>query len=311
MKTSILGIRKNRQIRLKQGEKVLLYMTIPSMLFVIVFSYVPILGWLYALFDYRIGMKLFQCEFKGLYYVKIALSDPDLLRVLRNTLVMSFMGLLTLPLASIFAIFLSQMKSRAYKKFVQSATTLPYFISWIIVFSIVFTFFAPDSGVINKILLDLKIISNPLDPIANGDIAWFFQTGLIIWKGLGYNAIIFFSAIAGIDQELYSAADVDGAGRYMKMWHVTVPGIIPTFVTLMLISIGFMLSNGFDQYYVFMNPLVQNKIEVLDYYVYRVGLMQNDVSVATALSMAKTVVSVVLLFSVNWVSKRVRGQSIL
>jgi putative aldouronate transport system permease protein len=311
MKTSVLEIRKNKKIRLKQGEKVLLYMTIPPILFVIVFNYVPIFGWLYALYDYSIGMKLFQCDFKGLYFVKIALSDTDLLRVLRNTLVLSFMGLSTLPLACIFAIFLSQMKSRRYKKLVQSATTLPYFISWIIIFSIVFTFFAPDSGAINKILLDLKIISHPFDPIANSDFAWFFQTGLVIWNRLGYNAIIFFAAIAGIDQELYNAADVDGAGRYMKMWYVTVPGIIPTFVTLMLINIGFMLSNGFDQYYVFKNPLVQNKIEVLDYYVYKVGLMQNDVSVATALSMSKTAVSVVLLFSVNWISKRVRGQSIL
>lgn len=293
------------------GKTVLLLMTIPSFLFVLVFSYVPIFGWAYAFFDYSIGLKLSQCEFRGLYFIKMALSDTNLLNVLKNTLVLSFLGLLNLPLACVFAIFLSQMKGRIYKKFIQSAATLPFFISWVIVFSMAYSLFATDNGLVNKVLLDLNIMSNPIDPIASQKFAWFFQTSLGLWKGVGYNAIIFFAAIAGIDTQLYDAADVDGAGRFKKMWHVTIPGIIPTFITLMLISIGFMLSNGFDQYYVFMNPMVQEKIEVLDYYVYKVGLMQNDVTVGTALSMSKTIVSVVLLFSANFLSKKARGQSIL
>jgi ABC-type polysaccharide transport system permease subunit len=286
-------------------------MTIPSFMFVLVFSYVPIFGWAYAFFDYSIGLKLSQCEFSGLYFIKLALSDTNLLTVLKNTLVLSFLGLLNLPLACVFAIFLSQMKGRIYKKFIQSAATLPFFISWVIVFSMAYSLFSTDNGLVNKVLIELNIMSNPIDPIASQKFAWFFQTSLGLWKGVGYNAIIFFAAIAGIDTQLYDAADVDGAGRFKKMWHVTIPGIIPTFITLMLISIGFMLSNGFDQYYVFMNPMVQEKIEVLDYYVYKVGLMQNDVTVGTALSMSKTIVSVVLLFSANFLSKKARGQSIL
>jgi ABC-type polysaccharide transport system permease subunit len=154
-------------------------------------------------------------------------------------------------------------------------------------------------------------ITVPLNPIANGDIAWLFQSGLTIWKNIGYNSIIFFSSIAGIDLDLYEASDIDGAGRYRKIWNITVPGIMPTFVTLLLINVGFMLSNGFDQFYVFMNPMVQRKIEVLDYYVYKVGMQNNDVPVSTALSMAKTVVSVTMLFFTNWISKKVRGQSVL
>ncbi|HEY5584436.1 MAG TPA: ABC transporter permease subunit [Ruminiclostridium sp.] len=298
-------------INWSHGKTVLLLMTIPSFLFVLVFSYVPIFGWAYAFFDYSIGMKLSQCDFRGLYFIKLALSDTYLLGVLKNTLALSFLGLLNLPLACIFAIFLSQMKGRIYKKFIQSAATLPFFISWVIVFSMAYSLFAIDNGLVNKVLLDLNVISSPIDPIANGGFAWIFQTSLALWKGVGYNAIIFFAAIAGIDTQLYDAADVDGAGRFKKMWHVTIPGIIPTFITLMLIGIGFMLSNGFDQYYVFMNPMVQEKIEVLDYYVYKVGLMQNDVTVGTALSMTKTIVSVLLLFSVNFLSKKARGQSIL
>lgn len=302
---------RNQYIKWNRGKTVLLLMTISSFIFVLVFYYLPILGWSYAFFDYRIGLKLSQCAFTGLKYIKIALSDTNLLRVLGNTLALNFLGLLNIPLACIMAMFLSQMRRAGYKRFIQSSVMLPYFISWIIVFSIVYSFFAPDSGFINKLLLGSKIISNPIDPVANADIAWFFQTGLSIWKNIGYNAVIFFAAIAGIDNELYQAAAVDGAGRYKAMWHITLPGVMPTFITLILISVGFMLSNNFDQYYVFMNPLVQTKIEVLDYYVYKVGLAQNDVTVGTALSMTKTIISVVLLFSANFLSKKLRGQSIL
>lgn len=286
-------------------------MTIPSFLIVVLFSYVPVFGWIYAFFDYQIGMKLAQTEFRGLYFFKIAFTDPDLVRVLLNTLAISLLGLLCIPLACAFAIFLSEMKGSAYRKFIQTASTLPHFISWVIVFSIAFSFFAPESGLLNRMLLASGLIDAPLDPLANSAIAWYFQAGLFIWKGLGYSAIIFFASIASIDKELYEAADMDGAGRFSKMRHITVPGLVPTIVTLLLLSIGALLSNGFDQYYVFMNAMVQPRIEVLDYYVYRIGLAQNDVPVATAFSISKTFVSVLLLFGANWMSRKAMGQSIV
>lgn len=293
------------------AKRTLLLMTIPSFFMIMLFSFGPIFGWIYAFFDYRIGMKLSQAEFRGLYFFQIAFSDPDLLRVLINTLAISLLGLLSLPLACAFAVFLTEMRNKAYKKFIQTASTLPYFISWVIVFSLAFAMFAPESGLLNQLLLAAGIIDSPLDLLANTRMAWFVQAGLAIWKGLGYSAIIFFAAITSISKDLYEAADVDGAGRFKKIWHITIPGLIPTIITLLLLSIGSILSNGFDQFYVFMNPMVQTKIEVLDYYVYRIGLGQNDVPVATAFSISKTFVSVILLFGANWLSKRAMGQSIL
>jgi putative aldouronate transport system permease protein len=304
-------IKPKLRVKWTSAKMTLLLMTVPSFLVVLVFSYGPLFGWIYAFFDYRIGMKLSQAEFRGFYFFKIAFSDPDLFRVLLNTLVISFCSLLSLPLACAFAIFLTEMKGKFYKKFIQIASILPFFISWVIVFSLAFSMFAPESGLVNRVLLGLGWIDSPFDPIANNRIAWFFQAGLVIWKGLGYSAIIFFATIASISKELYEAAEMDGAGRFMRIWHITIPGLVPTITTLLLISIGAILSNGFEQYYVFMNAMVRSKIEVLDYYVYRIGLAQNDVPVATAFGISKTIVSVVLLFSANLLSKKVRDQSIL
>ncbi|WP_020618942.1 ABC transporter permease subunit [Paenibacillus daejeonensis] len=293
------------------GRFTLLGMALPSFIFLLLFAYGPIFGWIYAFFDYRIGMRLSQAEFMGLHYFRIAFSDPDILRVLLNTLAISFLGLLSLPLAALFAIFLSEMKWKKYQKFVQTASTLPHFISWIIVFSLSFALFSPESGLMNRILLQIGIIDTPLNPMANNQWAWFFQAALFIWKGLGYSAIIFFAAIASIDRELHEAADVDGAGRYMKIWHITVPGMMPTFIVLLLLNIGSLLSNGFEQYYVFMNPLVQSKLEVLDYYVYKVGLALNDVPVATAFSILKTIISICLLLGANLLSRKIADRGIL
>jgi putative aldouronate transport system permease protein len=138
-----------------------------------------------------------------------------------------------------------------------------------------------------------------------------FQTGLTIWKTLGWNAIIYIAAMAGIDGELYDAAKVDGANRLRTIWHITVPGIMPTFLVLLLLNVSNMLAASFDQYFVFYNPLVAGKIEVLDYYVYRMGIIVGDYPLATAVGIFKTLVSVALLFSVNQISKKLRDQSLI
>jgi len=291
-------------------KRTLMFMALPPLIILLIFSYGPIFGWTYAFFDYRIGLKLSQAEFVGFKFFKLAFMDPDLVRVLTNTVVMSLLALLVLPLSAAFAILLSELRSGLFKRVVQTTTTLPYFISWVIVYSIFFTFLAPGDGFINNVLMKANILTKPLDPLGNSDTVWAFQTMIRIWKDLGYTAIIFFAAIAGIDSELYDAAKVDGAARFHIIVHIIIPGLIPTFITLLIINVGFLLS-GFDQYYVFYNPMVGDKLEVIDYYAYRIGLQTNDIPFATALSMSKTFVSAGLVFFANWVSKKVRGQSIL
>lgn len=292
-------------------RQILFLMGLPFIVLTIMFSYVPLYGWIYAFFDYKPGVPLSQSTFVGLKYFNLAFSGAsDLGRVMINTLALSFLSLLTAPLAVLFAVFLMEMRSTKYRKFIQSTTTLPNFISWILVYSVFFVFFNLNDGLVNQILMKLHWIKEPFNLLGSAKFAWAFQTFVGVWKGLGWGAIIYIAAITGIDPEQYDAAKVDGAGRFKIIRHVTIPGIMPTFIVLLVLSIGNILSNGFDQYFVFYNPLVADKIEVLDYYVYRIGLTSNDYSFATAIGIFKSVVSIILVFGVNIIAKKIRGQSV-
>lgn len=288
----------------------LFFMSFPAMVLLVIFTYGPVYGWVYAFYNYHIGMLLQNCKFVGLDNFKAAFTDITLPSVLVNTLALSLLSLLSLPISAIFAILLSELRFKRYGRLLQTVTTLPNFMSWIIVFSIFSMFFSHDDGVVNIILTNAHIIKTPLDPLGNVDFAWFFQTIIKMWKELGYGSIIFFAAIAGIDQELYDAAEVDGAGRFRKILHITVPGLVPTFAMLLLLSIGSLLSNSFDQIYVFMNGLVMPKLNVLDYYVFKIGLQNDDIPFATAVSISKTFISVALVFGANYLTKKIRGQSL-
>lgn len=302
---------KVRKTHLTKGKITLLCMTIPSVLFILVFSYFPISGWIYSFFDYRIGYKLSKCEFVGLDNFIYAFGDPYIITVILNTLIISILGLLGLPLAGMIAILLSEVRGKKFKKSVQTAITIPNFISWIIIYSIMFSLFSND-GLLTTLVRGLSgNRDSTVTLLTNPGTAKLFMVLTNIWKTVGYNSIIFFAAVTGIDSQLYDAAAVDGAGRWQKILHITIPGILPTFITLLIISVGAILNNGFEQYYVFVNPMIQKNIEVLDYYVYRIGMLNNDIPASTAVSMIKTFISVVLVFSVNKLSKKTLGQSIL
>ena len=302
---------KVRKTHLTKGKITLLCMTIPSVLFILVFSYFPISGWIYSFFDYRIGYKLSKCEFVGLDNFIYAFGDPYIITVILNTLIISILGLLGLPLAGMIAILLSEVRGKKFKKTVQTAITIPNFISWIIIYSIMFSLFSND-GLLTTLVRGMSgNRDSTVTLLTNPGTAKLFMVLTNIWKTVGYNSIIFFAAVTGIDSQLYDAAAVDGAGRWQKILHITIPGILPTFITLLIISVGAILNNGFEQYYVFVNPMIQKNIEVLDYYVYRIGMLNNDIPASTAVSMIRTFISVVLVFGVNKLSKKTLGQSIL
>lgn len=296
--------------RLSSGQKTLLIMALPCVAALLLFSYLPLAGWAIAFFDYKPGLKLFDTTFAGFKYFKMAFDDSEMLSVLRNTLAMSFLGLLVSPLAAIFAIFLTEMRSKRLQKFIQTTTTLPNFISWVLVYAVCYFMLSSGDGIINKLLLNYGLINNPMNPLADPDIVWLFQTAITVWKNLGFAAIVYIASIVGIDQEQYDAAAVDGAGRFNKIVHITIPGLLPTFITLLLLNIGALLNNGFEQYYLFNNGLVQSKIQVLDLYVYRIGISQNNFPMSTAIGISKTLVSIALLMSANLLSKKLRDQSI-
>ena len=301
---------KGKKMKLTKGQITLLVMTIPSMIFILLFAYLPLSGWIYSFFDYRIGYKLANTQFVGLENFRYAFGNRDLLNVIYNTFSISIMGLLGLPIAGAIAILLSEVKLKKFRRIVQTSITIPNFISWIIIYSLMFSLFSMD-GVVTVIFKNIFGDNGGSTLLSNPNTAKLFMVATNIWKTTGYSSIVFFAAITGIDSELFDAAAVDGAGRWRKISNITIPGLMPTFVTLMIIAIGALLNNGFEQYYVFMNPMIQKNIEVLDYYVYRIGMLNNDIPASAAVSMIKTAFSVVLVFGVNKFSKKVLGQSII
>jgi len=299
------------QYKTKKNYRLLL-MSIPFVLFIIAFNYVPLFGWILAFFDYKPGIPLSITPFAGLKYFGYIVQDiGDIVSVLTNTLAMYFLILLCSPLPMLFAIMLNEMRLVRFKRFAQTVTTIPNFVSWVIMFSMAFALLSHD-GMINQFLTLVGIAPKETYSIlSDGKRVWSFQVLLGLWKTLGWNSIIYLAGISGIDGELYDAAAVDGANRLNVNLHVTIPGLIPTFLVLVLLSIGNMLSVGFDQYFIFKNPMTAEKIEVLDLYVYRMGVVNNDFPFAIAVGMLKSFISVILLFSVNALSKKARGQSII
>ncbi|WP_337099402.1 ABC transporter permease [Paenibacillus sp. YIM B09110] len=288
---------------------------LPFLLLILVFSYFPLYGWLYAFYNYRPGFSLFDTQFVGMQWFRSIISNPtqtqEVLRVMRNTLAMSGLGIITSVCPVLFAIFLTEIKTTWYKKTVQIFTTLPNFISWVLVYAIAFMMFSVDNGIINKFMMAIGLQEAPVNYLASSEWIWLKMTFWALWKGLGWGAIMYIAAIASIDQELYDAAKVDGAGRFRMIWHITVPGIMPTYFVLLLLSIANLINNGMEQYFVFQNALNRDTIEVLDLYVYNTGLLGFNFSFATAVSMLKSIISIILLFVANRLSKMVRGESII
>jgi putative aldouronate transport system permease protein len=209
-----------------------------------------------------------------------------------------------------FAIFLSEIKNTRFRRLVQTFTTIPNFISWVLVFAIAFCIFSTD-GFISSLLVNSGVWTQGKNFLMDGSHTWLKMLLWGMWKGLGWSAIIYIAGISGIDQTLYEAATVDGAGRFQKMWHVTVPGLLPTFFVLFLMAVAGALNNGLDQYLVFENTSNTSAIQVLDLYVYKMGIVNGSIPFSTAVGMLKSVVSVVLLFLANGVSKKLRGETII
>ncbi|AZS42820.1 ABC transporter permease [Microbacterium oleivorans] len=287
---------------------------VPFLVLVFLFSYFPLYGWIYALFDYRPALGLGGSDFVGLQWFQLLVSSPTQVaqvgQVVVNTLAISFLGIATSVLPLAFAIFLNEIRAPWFRNAVQTLTTLPNFISWVLVYMIAFSLFS-SSGLVNGVLSDAGLITTPVKFLDTDQNVWLTMTLWSVWKGLGWGAIIYLAAIAGIDQSLYESAEIDGAGRFQKMWYITVPQLMPTYLVLLLLSIANLLNNGMEQYFVFQNAFNKEHIQVLDLYVYNIGMTGNNLSMATAIGMLKSLISVILLFTVNGIAKRVRGESIV
>ena len=306
----------NPAVKMEMEEKYRLFlMMLPVILLSFIFAYLPIWGWRYAFFDYKPGGSIGPENFVGLKWFGSLFNDPatvnDLVRVLRNTLIMSGLGIATSWLPIAFAVLLAEIRSSKFQRAVQTLTTIPNFISWVLVYAIAICIFSTD-GFINSFLTNvLHQTGANTNYLQIADHTWLKMLLWGTWKGVGWGAIVYIAGIAGIDQQLYEAAKVDGANRYRCIWHITIPGLIPTYMVMLLMSIAGILSNGMEQYLVFENAMNKDVIEVLDLYVYHIGIGQNQIPLSTVVGISKSLVGITLLFAANGISKGIRGESII
>ena len=296
-------------------QRELQLMVIPWMLLIIVFSYIPMYGLIMGFQDYRLGDVIGFSRWAGFDNYVMFFNSPNFWRIMRNTFFISLLKLLFgFPLPIILALLLNEVRITAFKKTVQTVSYLPHFISWVVISGITLDLLSPDGGTINYALMSLGIIQSPIAFMGESRYFWGIVVITDIWKTVGWNAIIYIAAIASVDPELYQAAEMDGAGRMRKMWHITLAGIKPTIVILLILSVGGILSAGFEQILLLTNNLrnamVFDVSEIIDTYVFRVGLSQMRYSYATAVGSFKALLSVLLLVIANYTARKISEESL-
>jgi putative aldouronate transport system permease protein len=284
-------------------QKQLLAIGLGFLAYLIIFKYIPIWGWIMAFQDYKPYDGVFGSEWVGLKYFKELFNFPQFYRVIRNTLAMSILNQLTGTfMAIVFALLLNEARGKTFKRTVQTVSYLPHFVSWVVAANIVLNVLSINDGIVNRILLDLNIIDRPVMWIGKPEWFWVIIAGSNVWKNMGWNAILYLAAMTAIDPSLYEAAAMEGAGRIKRMWYVTIPGILPTIVVLFIINLGYIMNAGFEQQLLLGNPLVIKVSEVLDIFVIKYGISLGRYSFATAAGIFKSVVSVIMILSANWVA---------
>jgi putative aldouronate transport system permease protein len=305
---------KARRLGLKlRRQKWLFLMLLPAFACVVLFNYLPLGGWYVAFSEYQLGDSLFGGKFVGLkYFQKIFEQSSDLVYLIRNTLVINGVTiLLNLTVALFLAILLKELLWKPGAKAVQTVTFFPYFVSWVIAYSIVWSLLSVNSGAINQFLVRVGVLKKGLNILGDAKYSWQLMILLNLWKFTGYNTVIFLSAIAGIPAEQYEAAALDGANRFQQMHYVTLPNLLPTAAVLLIMNSGWILSSNLEQFFIFSNSTNWSRMEVLDMYIYKFGLKMLDFPYATAMSIIKTIVSILLLIFVNWLTKRMSKTSVL
>lgn len=288
----------------------LLLLVMPFVIFLFMFHYAMLFGWTFAFVDYLPGRPVFSLPFVGLkYFEKLHSIGSRFPLAFKNTLVYGLLGVVFSPFPVIVAILMAELPKGAFSRAIQTATSFPNFISWILVFSISFVFFGIE-GTITKILVRLGIWKEGYNLLGDEQATYMFQTLLGVWKGTGWTAIIYLSSISSIDTALYDAANIDGAGRFQRMYHITLKSLFPTYFVVMILNISSLMNAGFEQFYVFKNALVANRIEVLATFSYQIGIANGEISYGTAISIMQSMMSIFLLFSINSVAKRTMGNHV-
>ncbi len=282
---------------------------LPGVAYLIIFKYIPIGGLVMAFQDFNIFAGFFGSEWVGLAQFRKLFASPDFYRIFRNTLLINtYKIVFVFPLPVMLAIMLNEIRCTPLKKVSQTVVYLPHFLSWIIVSGLFMNILSPSGGMVNQIITALG--GEPV--FFMSDNRWF-RTVLVVtdaWKEMGWSAIVYIAAIAGVEQELYEAATVDGAGKLRQIWHVTLPGILSTIVLMFILKLGSIMSGGFDQVLTMYNASVYETGDIIQTYVYRIGLGKMQYSFSSAVGMFNSVIGLALTVAGNTVSKRLTGRSI-
>lgn len=299
-------------------QRELIIMSVPILLYKLLFSYVPVVGWTMAFQNYKPAIRnLFKQEWVGFdNFVKLftGINGERFIRDVRNTFAQSFLTIVIGFICAIaLALLLNEVKNVAFKRVIQNITYMPHFLSWIIVAGLVSVMLSTPSsgGIVNDVLMRLGLIKQPILFLSDPKYFWGVVAGSHLWKDLGWNTIIYLATITSINPSLYEAADMDGANRYQKMWYITLPSLKPTIVVLLIMSLGYILEAGFEIQYFLGNGLVVERSETIDIFVLNYGIRMGNYSLATVAGIFKTAVSIIMISMANFISGRLGEEKLV
>ena len=289
-------------------------MMAPATVLIILFSIVPLFGLLIAFENYRpvSGVAgIFTSPWNNFKNFKILFKNYDFIPMLKNTLGINLLNnLISIPVTLFFALMLNEVMNEKFKSLIQTVTYMPHFLSWVVFGGLFMTLLSTDNGFVNSIMMNIGLIMDPIGFMAEPKYFWGITVISSLLKELGWGAILYIAAIAGISQDLYEAAMIDGAGRFKRMWYITIPCIKPTLMIMIIFAVSGMLNNNFTQIYVFQNSLNISASQVIDTYIYEYGLRQMQFGVATAVNLVKSVIAMILLLGANKISNKLTGSGL-
>ncbi|WP_339243379.1 ABC transporter permease subunit [Paenibacillus sp. FSL F4-0243] len=278
----------------------------PGIIFVFIFSYIPMYGVVMAFQQYDIFGGIMKSPWVGFMHFRMFFEAPEFWNVMRNTIVISLLKLIiSFPAPILLALMLNEIGNMGFKRVIQTVSYLPYFLSWVIVSGFVFSLLSVDNGTVNYVLERFNLVGEPVNFLALPKYFWSILVSVNVWKEVGFGSIVYLAAIAGIDPTLYEAASIDGASRFKQIHLITLPCITPIIIIFMILAIGSLLSAGFEDILLLAtNPILRPYSDVIDTYVYRVGILNARFSYATAVGLFKAVISVILLVMANKIARR-------
>lgn len=300
----------NKSMRRRIAKDWDLYLLLlPGFIWYLLFCYKPMVGLITAFYDYNVFKGLRGSTFVGLANFSEFIKGPDFLRTVKNTLMIALWQIIIcFPLPIVLAIAITEIKSRFIKKLTQTATFLPYFISVVVVCGMVINFLSPSTGIVNLLMKKLGLA--PVYFMVEPKYFRFIYTMMTLWQTAGFNAIVYIAAIMGIDAQLYEAAIVDGANKWKRIVHITVPGILPTVITMFIMNIGKMVKVGYESILLLYQPTTYPVADVISTYSYRIGIENGNYGLATAAGLFEAVVALLLVTAANKFSKRVSENSL-